>query len=534
MSKVACAILAAGMSVRFDGIKQLVELRGKPLVQYAIDAANASTANYVFLIVGAHSDQILAKVNLGRAQPLLNKDFRRGLSTSIRCAISNIPPDSDAVMFMVADQPFVEPFHLNLLISEYRKTRAPIVALSEGNEPRNPVLIGSQLYPELQKLVGDVGARQIVGRYLDRVRLVRIEDKRAFLDIDTKAEMVKLETQMRNLTYSEGSKDNSSVVISHRKDADGLTSAALIRYMTKCKVYLTDYADMVETMSKVGQASEVFICDLGLNPNTFPGFLDQINRLAKHGKVHYIDHHPIKPDYSVKLSQAGVDLYHSTEECAAVLVYKKYHEKLNVPKMKIVACCGAITDYLDSQPAAKKLISSFDRQFLLYESTVLSFAIASIGRQSKDDDAPLLRIVHDLASGKLPHEIDDSARLAQEHAAQSEKLMDLVVKNGSKRKHYAYYLTKESATGNVANFLVGAFDVPVGVSFRAEEDGFYEISLRSTEESKHDLGKIIGRIAAKLNASGGGHPHASGARIRQAQLDEFLSSLDEELSLPAQ
>ncbi|MFI5419872.1 MAG: DHH family phosphoesterase [Nitrososphaerales archaeon] len=41
---------------------------------------------------------------------------------------------------------------------------------------------------------------------------------------------------------------------------------------------------------------------------------------------------------------------------------------------------------------------------------------------------------------------------------------------------------------------------------------------------------MMGRITAQLKTSGGGHPHASGARIRQDQLDTFLQMLDEELS----
>ena len=100
-------------------------------------------------------------------------------------------------------------------------------------------------------------------------------------------------------------------------------------------------------------------------------------------------------------------------------------------------------------------------------------------------------------------------------------------------KNFAYLLTKESATGNVANFLIGAFDVPVAAALREEEPEYYEVSLRSVDESKHDLGKIIGRIAVELNASGGGHPHASGARIRRTQLEKFLTLLDEDLSRPA-
>ena len=69
----------------------------------------------------------------------------------------------------------------------------------------------------------------------------------------------------------------------------------------------------------------------------------------------------------------------------------------------------------------------------------------------------------------------------------------------------------------------------MGVALR-EEDGHYEISLRSVEESPHDLGKISGKIASKLNSAGGGHPHASGLSIKQSELNKFLEILDSELS----
>jgi RecJ-like exonuclease len=201
--------------------------------------------------------------------------------------------------------------------------------------------------------------------------------------------------------------------------------------------------------------------------------------------------------------------------------------------MKILACAGAITDYLDCQPYAKKLIASFDRQFLLYEATVLSFTIATIGRGSSESNSALVELVKELASGKLPHEVENASRLAQRYAKRSAELIERVRLEGKKMRNFAYFLTNESATGNVANFLVGAFNIPVGAAIREEEPGYLEISLRSSEESKHDLGKIVSRIALKLNTSGGGHPRASGARIREGQLKEFLQMLDEELSKPA-
>lgn len=322
-----------------------------------------------------------------------------------------------------------------------------------------------------------------------------------------------------------------AVVISHCKDADGLCSAALIRHMSGAEVLLTDYGDVIQTLQTVDEYDEYYICDLGSNQKTFDKFVDQMRRLSQNGSIHYVDHHPMATENIGRLRQEGIDVEHSTEECASVLVFKKYSAKLNdLPQMKILACCGAITDYMDNRPVARKLIESFDRQFLLYEATVLSFAISVIGRDSMEGNTKLLHLVKHLAEGNLPHEIEGASRLAQQQATNSATLLQHATIQGRRMKNYAYFLTKESSTGNVANFLIGAFEVPVGVAFREDAPDYYEISLRSIEESKHDLGKIIGKIAIKLDASGGGHPHASGARIRRGQLQEFLSLLDSELS----
>ncbi len=324
-------------------------------------------------------------------------------------------------------------------------------------------------------------------------------------------------------------------VVSHSKDADGITSAALIHHLMGGIVILTDYSEMIESLSKVGPVREVFICDLGVNKSTFDGFLEELRRLANHSKVHYIDHHPIDPEFESQIKEAGVDLYHSKEESSAVLVFKKFESQLNAsPNMKMLACCGAITDYMDLQPFARKLIASFDRQFLLYEATVLSFSIAMISRDGAGANPLLAHIVEELGGkGKLPHEMDNASSYAQEFASSSLALIERARKEGKKMENFAYFKTHESSTGTVANFLIGPLDVPVGVVFREDDSDHYEISLRSVQESKQDLGKIVGTISTKLEASGGGHAHAAGSRIRKDQLEQFMKMLDQELSVPA-
>ncbi len=116
---------------------------------------------------------------------------------------------------------------------------------------------------------------------------------------------------------------------------------------------------------------------------------------------------------------------------------------------------------------------------------------------SSESNSALVKLVEELASGKLPHEVENASTLAQNYASRSAELIEKVRLEGKKMRNFAYFLTNESATGNVANFLMGAFNIPVGAAIREEEPGYLEISLRSSEESKHDLGKIVSRIALK-------------------------------------
>lgn len=192
MAKSAVIILAAGSSVRFGSPKQLVELEGKNLVQTAIDEANDSNADYVLLVLGNSSSEILEKVNLGRAQLLFNKYFEQGIASSIKSGITNIPDDCSSAIIMVADQPFLRSNHLNALIQESRKSPGKIVALAYKGEPRNPVLIPKELFAKLEELKGDEGARSLVRSELGTV-FIEIPDARVFSDVDTKDSLVNLQ-----------------------------------------------------------------------------------------------------------------------------------------------------------------------------------------------------------------------------------------------------------------------------------------------------------------------------------------------------
>ena len=313
--------------------------------------------------------------------------------------------------------------------------------------------------------------------------------------------------------------------ISHSKDVDGIASAALVKMATGAAVRLTDYGDILDALRRVKAGSDVYVCDLGMNQAIARGFVKEVGRLSKHGNFTYIDHHPIADDLREEIENAGAKVINSPKECAGVHTYRHLQKKLP-RRAALLACYAAVTDYMDHGAIAQRLIASFDRQFILLESTMLAYSI-SYGGGNQDF---LLRLVDSLAQLKAPHQIEGVMEFAQRQAESMDKLMLSIGKVGRRYGKFSYVESEERSLGLVANLLVGEFQVPVGVALRREEGGFSEVSMRGHYKDRHHLGEIASKIARKLGGAGGGHAKAAGIRVPMSRIPEFIQLLKKEFA----
>ncbi len=87
---VAAIIVAAGSSSRLGQPKQLVLVDGEPLLQRAIRCAVEAGAEPVFVVLGAHRQDIQNAVDFGFARVLVNDDWEEGLASSIRTGMKAV------------------------------------------------------------------------------------------------------------------------------------------------------------------------------------------------------------------------------------------------------------------------------------------------------------------------------------------------------------------------------------------------------------------------------------------------------------
>jgi molybdenum cofactor cytidylyltransferase len=187
-SGITGVILAAGRSSRLGRPKQLLSLFGEPLLRRVVRNAAASDLDAVLLVLGHQAAEIEPAVGEWGQRVVVNPDYLEGQSTSLRVGLGAIDPLSEAVVFLLGDQPQVGPEIINALIARYRATGAPIVMPSYGGIAANPVLFAFDLFPELAQVTGDEGARAIVKRHADRVAMVPVSDGPPPRDVDTEAD----------------------------------------------------------------------------------------------------------------------------------------------------------------------------------------------------------------------------------------------------------------------------------------------------------------------------------------------------------
>lgn len=325
---------------------------------------------------------------------------------------------------------------------------------------------------------------------------------------------------------------NEIVCLSHKEDVDGISSAILIHKLFNSKfVYLTNYSNIVKLLIKIegnaleGKIKKLFICDLGLNNKNQDQFVSTLERIISHGcKVYYIDHHELGKDILEQLKNIGVRLNHSVGECTTVLIYKKYRKKLDVYDA-FYAAASAITDYLDHRPFASKIISQFDRQFLMLESTALSYIISS----NQGKDGYLRELVYTLSDSKYPHDIENGFSIAQNYTIRLIEAVKSLQDSILLEENIAHVKnTLELSSNALVNFVLGNTQKPVAIVYRLKEEiNSYLVSIRGSKNCKSHLGRIVNDISSQLGGSGGGHDKACGAVIPSEKLDEFVKELNQ-------
>ena len=190
--KAAGIVLAAGESSRMGGIKQLLPVGEETLIERVLAQVLASRLDKVILVLGHRALEIHAVVTRRFVDPRLliveNRYYRQGMSSSIAVGIYEVEGAYDHAMIFLADMPCIPGDVIDRLLERHLTSGMSIGAIQSDGRPSHPVIFSREVYPDLKRLRGDVGARSLFPKYAESICLIQPEGAYDSIDIDTPEE----------------------------------------------------------------------------------------------------------------------------------------------------------------------------------------------------------------------------------------------------------------------------------------------------------------------------------------------------------
>ncbi|HSI10639.1 MAG TPA: nucleotidyltransferase family protein [Chthoniobacter sp.] len=188
MEKTGAVILAAGGSSRLGTPKQFLEYGGKTLVARAAEAATGCSP--VVVVTGRETVRVEKELADYDVTLVRNIQWERGIGSSIRLGVLyalQIAPDLDSLIILVCDQLQVTSELVKLLREVREAERKPMVACHYAGSPGVPALFARSLFPRLQDLPDESGAKGILTEAPDDVSMIAFPE--GTQDIDTPADV---------------------------------------------------------------------------------------------------------------------------------------------------------------------------------------------------------------------------------------------------------------------------------------------------------------------------------------------------------
>lgn len=193
--EIAGLLLAAGGGRRLGGRpKALLTHRGRPLVEHAAGVLRAAGCGRIHVVLGAAADDVRARAELGGCVLVDNPDWAAGMGSSLRAGLGSLAgTGARAALVSLVDQPGIGPDAVARVLGAY-EDETSLAAAAYAGVRGHPVLFGAAHWPGIAATAtGDRGARAYLSGHAAALRLVECADVAEPYDIDTEADLRRLE-----------------------------------------------------------------------------------------------------------------------------------------------------------------------------------------------------------------------------------------------------------------------------------------------------------------------------------------------------
>ena len=177
-------VLAAGESRRMGTQKLLLPFGETTVVGAVVGTALASRLDRVLVVLGADKDAVRHELEPLGIDFAVNEDFAKGMLSSVQAGFAALPPDAEAAVVMLGDQPFLPARVVDAVVEAFRRSGKGIVVPAFQGRRGHPVLIGLKYRAEVIRLDPADGLRRLMRAHPEDIFEAEVDDANILRDMD--------------------------------------------------------------------------------------------------------------------------------------------------------------------------------------------------------------------------------------------------------------------------------------------------------------------------------------------------------------
>ena len=183
---ITAILLAAGQSKRLVNQNKLIKnYKRKPLINHVVQSIIKSKIEKLIIVLGFEYLKVKKKVNKNKKiQFVINHNYKKGISSSIKCGLKKISNKNYGFIIVQADMPKISKNIFNKLHTEIKTNKKEIFVPRKNNKIGNPIGFKISMINKLKKIYGNKGAKFIIKRNRPKIKYIRTKSLGIFKDID--------------------------------------------------------------------------------------------------------------------------------------------------------------------------------------------------------------------------------------------------------------------------------------------------------------------------------------------------------------
>lgn len=200
LATLPAIVLAAGLGRRMGSNKLLLDLQGKPVLQWVLEALLDAGMQRIYVVTGHEASEVQACCESVDSciTTVFNPQYESGRATSIQAGLAALDDTAPGVLITPGDVPFIGADLVTALLAHFEETPKITFPLVKGKKG-HPVVFPRLAFPLLQRLTCDETLHDYLLANTELTAPFDWDNPACTMDVDTPEGLANLQAGSRGL-----------------------------------------------------------------------------------------------------------------------------------------------------------------------------------------------------------------------------------------------------------------------------------------------------------------------------------------------